>query len=97
MPKHVIQDHMCTDCFNIDESDVIRINDTARGGGRLSNTPVTETTLSGTKYKILGTWSNGTHHEVEIDNTNNGFKYTGTADKTLLFMASMSAKVDTNA
>lgn len=97
MGKHIQQDHMSTDHFVIDVNDQITHKPKARGGGRLTNTPATTTTAAGTKYKVNMTLSDGSQNEIELDNTNFGIKYTGTASKTLLFMASMSASSDTNA
>lgn len=96
MPKHIHQGHPDSGHFFFD-GDVLKLMPTARGGGHLTNTPQVTTTVAGTKYKVPMTLANGSSNEIEIDNTGYGLKYTGSADKTLLFMASMGASSDTNA
>lgn len=94
MPKHTQQSHFHADHFEFD-GDTVKQAPTARGGGHLTNTPLTETTVAGDKYHVQATWANGSAVEMDIDNSSYAFKYTGTADKTLLILMQAVASSDT--
>jgi len=96
MPKHTIQEHFHADHFEFD-GDIIKQAQKTRGGGRLTSPVITETTLVNTKYIVPMVLTDGTQYELFLDATNTGIKYTGASDKTLLFMASISAQSDKNA
>lgn len=97
MPAHIHEDHINSDHFDFD-GETLSAKGRARGGASLTSTVTTNPASAGVDTLVAAAWTgNNNAVEIAIDGGSNGFKYTGTADKQLLVMASMSASIDTNA
>lgn len=97
MPAHIHENHLNSDHFEYD-GETLSVKGRARGGASLSSIVTTNPASAGTDTLVAATWTgNSNAVEIAIDGGSNGFKYTGSADKQLLVMASMSASIDTNA